>query len=165
MGALGEEKLARELAEVPGLQALNDRRVRGTRRNIDHIVIAPAGVFVIDAKNDKGMVDIRNRGWLFRPAYRLTVGGRDCSSMADNMAWQVEAVAAVLDGANPMPPITPVLCFLEADWPLFGAPDKFRGVRLEGPRSIKRLVTAEAILEPAQVAELTRRLAAELPPR
>lgn len=43
IGAAGEEKLARELESVPDLQVLHDRRVPGTRANIDHIVIAPAG--------------------------------------------------------------------------------------------------------------------------
>lgn len=69
IGAAGEEKLARELASVPGLQVLNDRRVRGTKGNLDHIVVAPAGVFVVDAKNHKGMVELRNRGWFLRPDY------------------------------------------------------------------------------------------------
>lgn len=163
IGAAGEEKLARELATVPGLQVLNDRKVRGTRGNIDHIVVAPAGVFVVDAKNHKGTVDIKNRGWFLRPDYRLTVGGRDHSAMADGMIWQVDAVMAALEGAEPMPPVTPVLCFLAADWPVFGAPDEFHGVRLEGPRSIKRLVTSEAVLDEAQIRELTAVLAAALP--
>jgi hypothetical protein len=58
-----------------------------------------------------------------------TVGRRDCSAMADNMGWQAEAVLAALRSAfvEPQPPVTPVLCFLEAEWPLFGAPDEFHG--------------------------------------
>lgn len=163
IGAAGEEKLARELADVPGLQVLNDRRVRGTRGNIDHIVIAPAGVFVVDAKNHRGMVVIKNRGWFLRPDYRLTVGGRDRSAMADAMAWQIDAVATALEGADPMPPVTPVLCFLEADWPLFGAPDVFRGVRLESHRSLKRLLAANAVLDEQRIGELAAVLAAALP--
>ena len=51
--------------------------------------------------------------------------------MADKMGWQVDAVAAALEGADPMPPVTPALCFLEAEWPLFNAPEEFRGVRIE----------------------------------
>jgi len=163
IGAAGEEKLAAELATVSSLQVLNDRKVRGTRGNIDHIVIAPAGVFVVDAKNHHGMVEIRNRGWFLRPDYRLTVGGRDHSAMADAMGWQLEAVIAALEDADPMPPVTPVLCFLSAEWPMFGAPDEFRGVRLEGPRSIKRLVTAAAILDEDQIAEISAVIAAALP--
>ncbi len=43
--------------------------------------------------------------------------------MADGMAWQIDAVVCALESADPMPPVTPVLCFLEAaDWPVFGAP-------------------------------------------
>jgi hypothetical protein len=168
IGAAGEEKLAAELATVPGLRILNDRRVPGTRGNIDHIVIAPAGVFVVDAKNHHGMVEIRNRGWFLSPDYRLTVGRRDCSTMADSMGWQVEAVLAALRSAYidpPLPPITPVLCFLEAEWPLFGAPDEFHGVRLEGPRSIKRLLTSSTILDNAAAERMTSALSSALPPK
>jgi Nuclease-related domain len=163
IGAVGEEKLARELETVPGIQILNDRRVRGTRRNIDHIVIAPAGVFVVDAKNHKGMVDIRNRGWFLRPDWRLTVGGRDHSAMADAMEWQVAAVAGVLQDADSMPPITPVLCFIDADWPLIGAPHEFRGVRLETRRSLKRLLATGRVLDEAAIDDLAAVLAAALP--
>ncbi len=165
IGAAGEEKLAAELAKVPGLVVLNDRRVPGTRGNIDHLVIAPAGVFVVDAKNHQGTLEIRNRGWFLRPDYRLTVGRRDCSSMADGMGWQVDAVLAGLAraGVDPAPPVTPVLCFLSADWPLFGAPDEFRGVRLEGPRSIKKLVTASSELDPDRIDAVARALATALP--
>lgn len=109
------------------------------------------------------MVDVKNRGWFLRPEYRLTVGGRDHSAMVDGLAWQVDAVIAALEGADPMPPVTPVLCFLEADWPVFGAPEEFRGVRLEGPRSIERLVTKSAILDEAQIPDLVAVLAAALP--
>jgi len=35
-----------------------------------------------------------------------------------------------------------VLCFVDGDWPLFRPPSSFRGVRLEGSRSIRSLLTA-----------------------
>jgi hypothetical protein len=41
------------------IHALHDRRVSGTRANIDHFVIGPAGVFVIDAKRYEGQIHIR----------------------------------------------------------------------------------------------------------
>lgn len=167
IGAAGEEKLAAELVKVPGLRVLNDRRVPGSRGNIDHIVVAPAGVFVVDAKNHRGMVEIRNRGWFLRPDYRLTVGRRDCSAMADKMGWQVEAVMSALRSASvaPAPPVMPVLCFLEAEWPLFGAPDDFHGVRLEGPRSIKRLLTSSTILDAAAIERIASVISSSLPPK
>jgi hypothetical protein len=165
IGARGEEKLAVELAKVDGLQVLNDRRVPGTRSNIDHVVISPGGVFVVDAKLYKGQVEIRNVGWFFKPDDRLYVGGRDRSRLARNMGWQVTAVENALRSAEieALPPITPVLCFIDADWPLFRPPDSYLGVRLEGTRSVKKLLTGQQLLEASEIEALTRILAAALP--
>ncbi len=69
IGAKGEEKLAKALEGIEGLRVLHDRRVPGTRGNIDHIVVAPAGVFVVNAKRYQGKIEIRNRGWFLRPDY------------------------------------------------------------------------------------------------
>jgi hypothetical protein len=165
IGARGEEKLAEALDGIDGLRVLNDRRVPGTRGNIDHIVIAPAGVFVVDAKRYEGRIAIRNKGWFLRPEYRLYVGRRDCSRLAEGLTWQVEAVTTALAGAgvDPLPPITPVLCFIDGDWPLFGAPDEFAGVRLEGPKSMRKVATATSALEAGEIERLARILVVALP--
>jgi hypothetical protein len=138
-GARGEEELAESLAGVSGVRVLNDRGVPGRQGNIDHLVVGPGGVFVVDAKAHQGMVRIRDRGGLFRTELRLYVGRRDWSQLAEDMGWQVAAVERELRSAAPdvMPPITPVLCFVNAEWPLFRPPDSYRGVRLESKRSIR----------------------------
>jgi hypothetical protein len=166
IGAAGEEKLARALEGVEGLQILHDRRVPGTKGNVDHILIAPAGVFVVDAKQYEGRIEIRNRGWFLRPDYRLYVGGRDRSALADGLGWQVEAVVRVL-GASGVDPllITPVLCFIDGDWPLIGRPTSYRGVRLEGTQSIRKLLVQSEDLDQSEITRLTRMLATALPPK
>ncbi|MEO5965068.1 MAG: nuclease-related domain-containing protein, partial [Candidatus Limnocylindrales bacterium] len=152
IGAEGEEHLAAELATVPNLLMLHDRKIPGTQANIDHIVIGPGGLFVVDAKNHAGRIEIRDRGGLFRPDHRLVVGRRDQTSLADGVLWQAGLVEAVLADRQLMPPprVVPVLCFLRAEWPLLFPPDTFRGVRLEGPRSLKRLVSAPVVLNEPQ---------------
>lgn len=165
-GSQGEQALAEALTELDDVRVLHDRRVQGTRGNIDHLVIAAAGVFVVDAKLYEGTIRVRDVGGLFRRDERLFVGRRDCSNLADNMGWQVEAVQLVLgsQGIDPMPPITPVLCFVKGDWPLLSPPSSFRGgVRLEGTRSITRLLANQRVLDPAAIDRLTRVLAAALP--
>ena len=141
-GSDGEQELAEALAELEGVRVFHDRRVPGTWGNIDHLVIAPAGVFVVDAKRYAGTIQVRDVGGLFKRDERLYVGGRDRSRLAEDMTWQLEAVerALRLVHADPMPPITPVLCFVRGDWPLFSPPEAFRSVRLEGTRSITKLV-------------------------
>lgn len=161
IGARGEEKLAEALDGIADLRVLHDRRVPGTRGNIDHILIAPAGVFVVDAKHYEGRIEIRNKGWFLRPDYRLYVGRRDCSRLATGLGWQVEAVTAALVAAelDSLPAVTPVLCFIEGDWPLFGAPDEFGGVRLESPKSLRKVVTTPTILDSAAIDRIARLLA------
>jgi hypothetical protein len=166
-GAAGEQELAEALATVEGVRVLHDRRVPATRGNIDHIVVAPAGLFVVDAKRYKGLIRIRDVGGLFKRDDRLYVGSRDCSKLAANMGWQVEAVERALRTVpvDPMPPIIPVLCFVDGEWPWFRPPDTYAGVRLEGARSIQKLVTASQVLDSAGIDRLARVLAGAFPPR
>lgn len=164
-GARGEEKLAAALEGIDGLRVLNDRRIPRSSANIDHILIAPAGVFVVDAKNIRGTIEIRNRGGFFRTDHRLYVGRRDCSALATGLGWQVEAVTAALvaGGAEPLPPVTPVLCFIDGEWPMFGAPNEYAGVRLEGTRSIRKLVTSSEALDSPSIDRFARLLGMALP--
>ena len=162
-GARGEE----ELADVPGVTTLHDRRVPGIGGNIDHIVIAPAGVFVVDAKRYEGLIRIRDKGGLLRTDLRLYVGRRDCSKLATEMDWQVATVERALASAAlaVIPPIIPVLCFVDGEWPLLRPPESFRGVRLEGTRSIRKLITSTQLLDGATIARLARILATAFPPK
>src|SRR4051794_31534743 len=58
-GAEGERLVARRLEKHladSGVLLLHDRRVPGSRANIDHLAIGPGGITVIDAKNLTGKV-------------------------------------------------------------------------------------------------------------
>ena len=129
------------------------------------MLIAPAGIFVVDAKLYKGLIRLGRRGGLFSTDYRLFVGRRDCSHLAHNMGWQIEAVQRALSvvGVEPALPVTGVLCFVEGEWPLIGPPESFHGIRLEGTRSIKKMLASSAVLDPSAVSRLARALAAALP--
>jgi hypothetical protein len=51
-GAIGEERLGTGHNAVAGagLAVLHDRRIPGSKANIDHMAITPGGIWVIDAK-------------------------------------------------------------------------------------------------------------------
>ena len=166
-GATGEQKLAEALQDVPNIKLLNDRRVPHTKGNIDHLLVSSAGVFVVDAKIYKGLIEVRDVGGLFKTDKRLYVGRRDCSELATNMAWQVEAVqqAITVAGIAPSPPVIPILCFVDGEWPLLWPPTEFRGVRLEGKRSIKKVITAMQILDPQTIDRVHHVLAIAFPPK
>ena len=54
---------------------LDDRRVPGSRTHIDHIVIAPSGVWVVDTNEYDGRVERRDIGGWFKMDERLYVAG------------------------------------------------------------------------------------------
>ncbi|WP_210428927.1 nuclease-related domain-containing protein [Nocardioides eburneiflavus] len=62
-GAEGEVAVARALEALPdGWVVLHDLAWPGRKRaNIDHVVVGPGGVFVVDAKNWSGRVEIRDQ--------------------------------------------------------------------------------------------------------
>jgi hypothetical protein len=166
-GAIGEQRLAEALHDLPDLKLLHDRRVPHTQGNIDHILVSPAGVFVVDAKLYQGLIQIRDVGGLFKTDKRLYVGRRDCSELATNMGWQVEAVqrAVTAAGIEPSPPVTPVLCFVDGEWPLLWPPTEFHGVKLEGKRSIQKLITATQIIDAPTIGRIHHALAIAFPPK
>ncbi len=146
-GAKGERELAAALENLPGIVALHDRKLPRTMGNIDHLIVAPAGVFVVDAKAYDGALRIRDRGGLLRTDERLYVDGRDCSKLADGMAWQAEPVSRVVRSEGCELPVTSVLCFIGAEWPLLFRPKEFRGVRLASPKSLRKLLVEAQMLD------------------
>jgi hypothetical protein len=60
-GAAGEVATGAALASLPGRRwaVMHDLRVPGSRANIDHLVIGPTGVWVIDTKTTRARVTTR----------------------------------------------------------------------------------------------------------
>ncbi|MFI8593814.1 nuclease-related domain-containing protein [Microbacterium sp. NPDC078428] len=142
-GAIGEELLAERLKDLSAdMRVLHDRRVPGSRANIDHIVVSPAGVWVIDAKRYKGKrPELRVEGGILRPRVEsLRVGGRDQTKLVDGVVSQVERVAGAV--ADPDVVVRGVLCFLEADWPLFGGDFTVRDIEVVWPRLLTKRISA-----------------------
>lgn len=131
-GAIGEEKLGRSMNKAAGplLRVLHDRRVPRSTANIDHIAVTPSGVWVIDAKRYKGRPILKVEGGFLSPRVeKLIVGRRDCTKLVDSMLKQTEIVKTALEATGEAPPIHAALCFVDADWPLFGGAITTRGVR------------------------------------
>lgn len=78
-GAAGEVAVGSMLDRLAcsELRPMHDRGIPRSRANIDHIVICPTGVYVIDAKRYRGRPALRVEGGLLRPRVELlTVAGR-----------------------------------------------------------------------------------------
>lgn len=153
-GAIGEERLGARLDSLvsASFAVLHDRRIPGTKANIDHIAITPAGIWVIDAKRYKGRPELKIEGGILRPrAEKVMVGRRDCTKLADGVLKQVDLVREVVDDL----PVTGALCFVEADWPLIGGAFATRGVHVLWPKRLAKFLseTGEGVVDVASVRE------------
>ena len=70
-GAAGERRTARLLdpLERHGWAVLHDLALPGSRANIDHLVIGPGGVLVIDSKQYRGRLQLESSGRLWYGRY------------------------------------------------------------------------------------------------
>jgi hypothetical protein len=168
-GAPGEELVGRKLDELTdrGVLLLHDRRIPPGRTNIDHIAISAAGVFVIDAKRYKGKrPTLRVQGGILRARTEtLLVGGRDCGKLVAGVTKQVEIVRiAVTQAGLTDVPVHGMLCFVEADWPLFGGSFPTGGIDVLWPAKATENITVDGPLSGDQVVALHRHLADTFPP-
>jgi hypothetical protein len=164
-GSAGERKLANYLRDRLGESAvlLHDRRVPRTRGNIDHLVVAASGVWVIDAKLWKGLIELRDVGGWFKVDRQLYVGGRRQTKLIDGIGWQVEAVKTALDA--PDVPVRPAVCFLDGEWKLFPKPIEINGVLVCWPKKLVEKISEDRALKPAEVLAVAGYLAKSLPPK
>jgi hypothetical protein len=87
-GAAGERRTARLLGQLEryGWVVLHDLAVPGSRANLDHLVIGPGGVFVIDSKQYRGRLQLDPSGRLWHGRYPLAPTLRAVSWEADRAA-------------------------------------------------------------------------------
>lgn len=163
-GAEGERQVGARLDSIPGAVVLHDRRIPGSRANIDHLAVATSGVWVVDAKHYRGRVEHRDVGGWFRTNERLFVGARNCMNLVRAMAAQVEAVRAALGEPNSSVPIRAALCFTGAEWGLFSRPFDIDGVAVMWPKALAGAISRAGPLKPEQIPILADTLAVRLKP-
>ena len=166
-GAAGEEALAVHLAKTcPEVIVLHDRRMPRSRANIDHLAVAPSGVFVIDAKRYKGKIEVR------KPLFgdpRLFIKGSDKTKLVEGLARQREAVLAVFAETVPEMPVHACFCFLNpagqaggSDLPLFRTLS-IDGMPLFYPRKLSKRLNASGALTARSRHEVAEMLAGAFP--
>lgn len=151
-GASGERQVGRALDSLSrkGVVSLHDLPVPGSRANIDHVAVGPSGVFVVDAKQYKGKLQVRSRG------SALWINGRNRSHLLDQVHTQAEIVEGVLRQAGLADiKVQPALCFVGTEIPLF-SPNRVDGVVLCTPNALRRRIapTKSAALSPDQVSRV-----------
>ncbi|MGI8792209.1 MAG: nuclease-related domain-containing protein, partial [Acidimicrobiales bacterium] len=159
-GAEGERRTAQLLAPLRNLgwTVLHDRRIPGSTANVDHLVVGPSGIWVVDSKFWQGRVKVLGDG-------RLWYGRRCLDDDLRVLRWITGEVARVVGGqgnAGAPLPVHSVLCVHGARLPraqLF-----FNGVTLSAPEALRDLLkSGTPCLTGCEVERLAAKAAKCLP--
>ena len=152
-GAAAEEATARALAELSAQEwrVFHDVRWPGRRfANIDHVVIGPQGIFVIDTKAWTGHLDVR--------AGVLRQNGRRRMKAVANASAAAAAVRELLPELDPET-VKPVLCFARLQ-PVFGWADEL--MLCSTQNVVTLLESRPRLMEEEEVAAMAELLAQSL---
>lgn len=105
-GAAGERRTGRRLDRLRrrGYVVLHDLAVPGSRANIDHVVVGPCGVGVVDSKYRRGHVRFGGRRGYLR------IGNTGAPLLVKSVKWEAEEVdRALFAELGRRVPVLPVL--------------------------------------------------------
>jgi hypothetical protein len=167
-GAAGEYVMDRHLHRElqNGEIILNDCQIPNGRGNIDHIVVASSGVWVIDTKNWAGTIEYRNVGGITRGHDRLLVDQEDRTHLVDDIYAQVIPIASLI-GDHSIP-IHPAIVFINGSWSagvlriLANRPYKHLGVWITWPKALSAKIVKQGPLLPEMVDKIGAQLRQEL---
>jgi len=145
-GAAGERRTARLLnrLEQQGWVALHDLAVPGSRANVDHLVIGPGGIFVIDSKQYRGRLRLDSSGRLWHGRYPL-------ASTLQAVSFEADQAAQVLP--NPGVTVVPIVAVHGAQVPWGKVVTD--GVPVVAAKRLPSMLRAlPAVLGPERVADL-----------
>jgi Nuclease-related domain len=139
-GASGERRTARLLDRLgrDGYQVFHDLAMPGSPANIDHLVVGPSGVFVIDSKQWTGSVQQSADGLIWHNHYRL-------DRALATIRWQALTLGRLLGI-----PVAPLLCVHHAH--VQGGGLRAHGVAIVPATLLHSALGYEQVLSDAEVA-------------
>lgn len=124
-GAEGEEKVLRALQSLPenytifNQLEIPDPSLPNGRRELDFLIVAPAGLFIVEVKNTGGLIYVRPNESRWPIAHKAGCGGRPGWNAVFNPIQQIQAQVSALDRwllkNAQTAPIYPILCFARSD--------------------------------------------------
>ncbi|WP_405149098.1 NERD domain-containing protein [Sphaerisporangium sp. NBC_01403] len=160
-GAGGERRTGRLLAPLAaeGYTVMHDRAIPRSRANIDHLVIGPSGVWVVDSKAWHRRTSISGHG------AKLWIGGCPATSLVRACEFETSAVTAALARVTGRPVRVQALVAVHgARLPRWGGPLVVGGVMLMRARAVRRWIrNAPQVLDVTEAAALAELLDVAFP--
>ncbi|MEV5348941.1 nuclease-related domain-containing protein [Streptomyces achromogenes] len=158
-GAAGEEATARLLRPLVrrGCAVLHDRAIRGSRANIDHLIIGRFGVALVDSKNWQS-----KKSALTLTGGLLRYGRYDQTKALQTVVWEAEQAARALGV-----PVRPILAVHGARVPAPRGRTELHGVTVIEARKLRGMLSglpAQPGWDAARVSAVGQLAEQRLPP-
>jgi hypothetical protein len=139
-----------------GVRLLYDRRIPPGSGKIKHIAVAHSGVWVIDTRRYRVRPSLRSTS----SGDTLAVGRRDGTRVVNAMHRRLDIVREVV---GPAVPVTGIICFLDADWPLIGGSFTASDIVVAWPKKACDVIRSGRGLTDSQIISIHQHLSAALP--
>ncbi len=142
----------------PEVRFLHGRAVPGAGPAIDHLAIAPGGVWVIDARRHAGEAHVTGRG----AAQQLWIGDDDRTDLLDALERKVALVSRVVEEIAPDVRTFGALCLVDTQLPPFRTLTG-RGFALCSLEAVGKRISVDGVVDAAWAELLAEELAAAFP--
>ena len=132
--------------ELRGMGAvLHDMRLPATTHTIDHLVVAPSGIWLIDTVHITGRISRRDVGSRQIPERRLLLNGADQTDLVDTLG----VLRAARDAISNMEfdvEVHTALCLIDATWPMSARPFQVRHHWVTWPRALTDKIRSSGLV-------------------
>jgi hypothetical protein len=141
-----------------GTRFLVNRLIPEAGLQVDLIVIAPAGIWVLDAERLRGEARVIGRG----PGQELWIGNYDCTDLIPQLTRTTSIVGSAVDELVAYVPTSGAFCMTEAELPFFRTLT-VRGIPICGTEAITKRLNVPGPIDQAASRRLERDLALRFP--
>lgn len=150
--------LERETSELGVV--LHDVVFAGAAAPVDHIVIAPSGIWLVDSLRLRGRIERRAPGAARTAEPRLHLDGVDRTDLVDELRILRHAQSRLRTLGVGDAPVHRVVCVIDGTWPVMGRPFQVHDVWITWPRALTDKIRSSGLLPIARARAIGAALAA-----
>jgi hypothetical protein len=124
---------------------LHDVRLPGATHTLDHVVVAPSGVWLIDAVHLHGRLTKRDVGTRQEPQLRLILDGVDRTALVDSLSILRQTRHTIVDMQFGVEVHT-AMCLIDTTWPMSARPFKVRNHWVTWPRALTDKIRSSGLV-------------------
>ena len=125
---------------------------------VDHVVIVPSGIWLIDSMVLSGRIERRIVKSSCEPESRLFLDGRDRTDLVDGLGVLRQARGVIRTMGLGDVPVHRAVCVIDAVWPMMGKPFQVGDVWITWPRGLTDRIRSSNVISAERLRPIAQRL-------